>query len=202
MNVHLWTITSLCVGGLLALMCLLTLLELALKTAQLGIGPTPSGRVARKLIVELCVAEQVAQASPLTLYELGSGWGGLAHSLAVALGPGAHVTGVELAWGPLLCSRAFASLSQAPPWSQKRASLTYVHQDLTTALSQLIGGELLVCYLCPEQLRRLSDTLSSVQLPQRVTLISLLFSLPGYTATERLTVNNLYRDPVWVYRLS
>lgn len=195
-----WYMMILALGATCAIFILL---ELVWKTLKLGIGPTPSGRIARSKMVELCRHEVTKRGGSAIIYELGSGWGGLALHLAVTFGDQVRVQGVELAYLPLWVSRIRAWYrSIAHPFNKVTMQISFQHLDLILLLSQLKGGEIMVCYLCPEQMQRLSDALKSQVLPPQITLISLLFALPNYEANRRETVSNLYRDPLWCYHLS
>ena len=188
--------------GLGALLTL-TLLELAWGVTRLGIGPTPSGAAARSSIAALCQQALQEREGPSVIYELGSGWGGLSLRLARCAGLDVEVRGLELAWSPLLISRARCYLAALrSPQLRLQERLSFTCGDLVEVIPKLKGGEVLVCYLCPEQMRRLSKALNAQRLPAQVTLISLLFSLPERTAHQRLQLRGLYRDPIWVYHLS
>ena len=135
------------------------------------------------------------------------GSGGLARRLAAidlsrpaaVLRP--KVIGYELAWTPLLVSRLLhwlGSLNRAP-WA---AQLEHRRGDLTKVLAELPPGALLICYLCPAQMARLSATLQRTVLPPRVTLISILFALPDFKEAERRVLPTIFRDPLYRYQLS
>lgn len=194
-----WPTLELLLWLVIGLVVLLALLELVWRTARLGIGPTPSGALARAQLIALCRAELSERVGGARLYELGSGWGGLARALSQSITLEHTVTGLELSWAPLLVSRLMTWLLA---WRGTGARLSFERGDLVALVPRLRGGELLVCYLCPEQLQRLSTALKAQPLPPQLTLISLLFALPEHSPTQRVVVENLYRDPIWLYHLS
>ena len=183
-------------GGIVVL-CLI-LLSLAHATWRLQIAPMPSSSDARARIADLVATPLSAapQGTP-TIFELGSGWGGLAARIARTLPASStsRVRGYERSLVPYVVSRL---LRQRPP------ALTFHRRDITDAIAQARPGDVLICYLCPEQMQRLSlalrdrlqrDTLS-------VTLVSLTFALPGFAPAETLILPTLYRDRLYRYAIS
>jgi len=196
----------------------LVLLDLALYTARLGIGPTPSGKRARASLIECCVRElerlrgsEAQVGAELTIYELGSGWGGLSFALGAHLEAHERLIAFELAFSPYCLSRvALSCMRLRSPAHARDAKLSFERRDLIEVVERLQQAELqkqggrtlLVCYLCPQQMRRLSEALTKAKLPRGVSLVSLLFTLPGFSAVEEHRASNLYQDPIWVYHLN
>ena len=198
----------------ISLLCLISI-ELAYFAWKLKITPTPSVRIARDLINVLVTRHIPSEQHPqCTVHELGSGWGGLAYTLYRSTDQSTSkckVRGYELAFTPFWFSRVLY---------QRSPRLTFHQRDLTTAIESAESGDVLVCYLCPEQMQRLSDTLDSKygtkhtndgdacdtdikkeQIQVGLTLISLTFALPRFEPTESYTLPTLYRDPVYLYKL-
>ena len=212
-----WVISTL---GILLVMLLL---ELAYGVYRHGIGPTPSGRAARDLIVQICRSKQSMRdqsqidlnpvhnpkqnpPQPLTIYELGSGWGGLAYTLVKSLSRQApqqsiSVVGYEITRMPYLVSKVLELIFQyLHPHPEHR--LRYNRDDLLVALKCAQDGDLLVCYLCPTQMMRISEYLRNAEHLPALTLVSLTFALPDFTPSESYTLPTFYRDQVYVYQLS
>lgn len=93
---------------LIALIIAITVLFYQLRT---GVPPFPSTKAERQQVLKLL--EQVEIPAGATIYELGSGWGGLARDLADAY-PQATVVGIELSpfpyWVSKLRTRGRANL--------------------------------------------------------------------------------------------
>lgn len=193
---------------IIALVLLLSILYFSLR---LGIGPTSSGRSARQRLIQLCVDEVIraggrSPRSSLRIYELGSGWGGLTLALSSALSeltsqrplPPHEVIGFELSPAPYLFSklwlwlRALLFLNQRCP--------QFIREDGIKALAQARSGDIILCYLCPQQMQRIADHWRERPLQAEITLITLLFSLPNVTPNAIIQVPNLYNDQIYLYR--
>jgi hypothetical protein len=157
----------------------LAALSLIVSTLRLGIGPLPTSREVRGLILSLCPEDTRGLA-----YELGSGWGGLARALARRC-PRAQVVGLEAAFVPWAFSRMVQALVPLPNLTLRRAD--FLKQPLDEAA-------LAVCYLFTGAMQRLSTHLSP-----RTTLVSSTFALPGRTPAQTVRANDLYRTPVYLY---
>mgnify|MGYP002814730431 CR=1 FL=1 len=182
------------IGGI-AVLCLI-LLSLAHSTWRLKIAPMPSSPHARARIIELVTAQlSAAPSNEPTVFELGSGWGGLAAAIASEIATTTRVRGYERSLVPYMVSR---SLRQRPP------ALTFHRDDITTAIEKVRSGDVLLCYLCPEQMQRVSDALRArlAREPLSVTLISLTFALPDFSPAETHTLATLYRDRLYRYAIS
>lgn len=183
-------------GGI-AIVCVL-LLSIAHATWRLQIAPMPSSRHARMRIVDLVAAQ--LHATPQgrqTIFELGSGWGGLAAGIAGTIPAPATqcVRGHERSVVPYVVSRLLR---------QRSPLLTFHRRDITDAVVQARSGDVLISYLCPEQMQRLSAAILARQDrdPVTLTLISLTFALPGFSPAEVHTLPNLYRDRLYRYAIS
>ena len=187
------------------------LLELAYGVYRHGIGPTPSGLAAREALAEMCCDEtrrgrEYNPAGPLTIYELGSGWGGLSLKIARALSRAPHsdaqsvrVVGYEVTFTPYLTSALSALILRA---IHQSVDLEFRRADLICGLSAVQRGDLCVCYLCPAQMERIADYIEATRTLPPFTLISLTFALPNVTPSARYVLPTLYRDPIYVYEIS
>ena len=186
--------------GTLGICVVALLFDLAYHTWRLGISPTPSSSVARRALIKAC-QEAMEGGSPQHIWELGAGWGGLAFSLADAF-PNAQVIACERAMSP----RLICILSTYLRGFKGRVRTLNV--DLTTALPRVQAGDLMVTYLCPEQMARLREGLFELGAGERaqsgeraITLVSLTFALRGTDPSQTYQTETVFKDLVWVYRL-
>lgn len=173
-------------GALLLLLGALLLggmLSIVFYTLRTGISPMPTlGKVRRQLLPLL---EPDLEG---TLLELGCGWGTLAFALADHC-PRARVVAFELSPLPF----AFCWLRQrlAP-----RANLELRRQDFFRA--SLSGASVVVCYLFPGAMTRLTPKLLA-ELTPGTRILSHTFALRGWKPVRTLVVDDLYRTPIYLY---
>lgn len=149
-----------------------------------GITPVPSSGKARQAI--LSAAEQAPEGA---IVELGSGWGQLALALATAY-PRRQVIGYEISLVPWLVSLLLKKIYRAQ-------NLKLLRKDfLRTELPQ---AALLICYLYPGGMAKLARKLKAE--PSAQMLISNTFALPGDTPMRTIRLNDLFKSPIYVYRL-
>lgn len=169
--------------------CLLALLSILYSTLRTGVPPMPSSARSRQVLLE-CLDSAIPPHPPITVVDLGSGWGHLA--IAMARRYRQHrVEGYELSWLPWVFSRLMKSLLRLD-------NLTLYRQDFNQA--DLTHARVLVTYLNPNQMARLQQRFNRPGEPGR-TLLSISFAMPGKTAERLWRVNELYNTPVYQYRL-
>lgn len=149
-----------------------------------GASPLPTSRPVREAMLGLLPDHMVGP-----IYELGSGWGGLARALARRY-PGAPVRGFEVSLLPWAWSR-LRHLLGGPP-------------NLTFALANFHGADLsdaalVVCYLPGPAMEKLRPKLEA-ELPHGVLVLSNTFALLGWRAVEEKTVPDIHRSRVYLYR--
>jgi hypothetical protein len=169
-----------------SILSLLFLLSVSLIYSSLraGITPVPSSRKARDTIL---AATELAAAGPIL--ELGSGWGHLALALAKKY-PQRQVIGYELSFVPWLFSLCWQKLS-----GTRNLELRFGN----FLAAELPAATLLVCYLYPGGMTQLADKL----IPgKHELLISNTFALPEYPAEQVIRLDDLYKSPIYVYRVS
>lgn len=140
-------------------------------TVRTGVPPMPTGPGARAVMLRL-----MPKAVDGTVYDLGSGWGGLALALADRY-PGNPVVGIELSPIPYLFSRARLLLRPRPNLQFRRADL----------LRRPLGDAgALTCYLMPPVMRRLGPKLAAELRPGAV-VVSYTFAFDGWRP-ETMTI--------------
>jgi hypothetical protein len=152
---------------------------------RVGITPTPSGRKARQVLLA-----QVSTAQTGEVHELGAGFGGLARALARRC-PGAEVIAWESSWVPFTWAAVVQRVRPLPNLRLHRA-------DFFTA--PLAQARLVVCYLFTGAMRRLDPKLRA-ELPAGAQVLSSTFALHGWTAEATVRADDLYRTPIYCYRL-
>ena len=163
----------------------LTAISLVYSTLKTGISPMPSSLAARKAILTL------SHDLNGPIYELGSGWGGLAAALSRAH-PQRHVIGIELSWLPWLYATAIRKLVGPNNLEFKRGD--FLNVDLSSAAT-------IVCYLHPKGMDNLAKKLTDDGVTD-VTIISNTFRLPGYEPVAAMTMPDLYHTPIYRYEIN
>jgi len=212
-------ILAIAAGGTLLVAALILV-----QTFRLGAPPMPSNRRIRHAVSHLVATELVNAGRRNTrIVELGSGWGGLTRRLA-AEQPGVPVVGVERSVIPLLWSVAIqrvrgpvnarfrygdvvetglAGLLGGPTRDgpARGRPATPAEQGSETAGRTIGGRTILVSYLSSEHMKRIGHRIAERPLPHEVVLISAAFALYPYEPDRVETLDDLYRTPVYVYRL-
>lgn len=150
----------------------------------LGISPMPSSQKAQDAIIQLLPNDLEGG----VIYELGSGWGGLALDLAKRH-PEAKVIAFELSPVPLLFSRVRQLLS-------RRTNLTILRKNFYDY--NLSDAKAIICYLFPGGMRKLAPKLRR-ELPKNCVIISNTFSLPDWESDPPYFLNDLSSTRIYRY---
>lgn len=165
-------------------LALLVLGSIVWSTLRLGISPMPtSARVRRALL------DQIPRELTGTIFELGSGWGGLALALSAHC-PQARVVAIEASPFPFWVTRMRARLA-------RRSNLEVQRGDFLTVDLRL--ARLVITYLWTGAMTQLTPKLEA-ELPEGAELITHTFGLRGRTPTEVTQLTDLYRTPIYRYR--
>jgi len=178
---------------------LVAALLIVIQTTGTGAAPVPSNRAMRSAMsrflsedLERLSADPLS-ARPMRVVDLGSGWGGLTRMLA-AEHPSVTFTGVEVSIIPWAWSRV-TLLTFGP------ANARFERRDLHRALDE--HASIFLAYLSPRHMESLARELR--ERPRDATrdtvIISAAFALPGFTPDAVLQLHDLYRTPVYRYRL-
>ena len=202
----------------------LTLAHLLYGYYRLGIAPTPSGYVARRAISKTCCQllrqrllttdADTEETRQLVIYDFGSGMGGLLQSLKKQIRHDPQLQtliiqyrGIEWLWLPYICSLLLKKLSL----SSSHHLLSFHHGDFSTYLAQVKAKDIVLCYLCPQQMENLAQSIRKLSIEDRsihedkvhgFTIISLTFALPQFTPRQTYRLSNLYQDPIYIYELT
>ncbi len=140
----------------------------------------PSSRVAKRAIIE------ALPSNINSIYDLGSGWGGLVFSLARAR-PGCRVHGYELSWLPWLYSSILCL-------GHHHVKL---HRKNFYKIS-LADADLIVCYLYPGAMKKL-ETQFAQQLRPGTIVITNTFTLPSWIPLKTIALNDFWKSSIYVY---
>ena len=151
---------------------------------RLKVVPMPTLPAVRKQITDIVTGLSLP-ATPC-IYELGSGWGGLAYHTAQAL-PQAHVYGFELSPFPLFTAK----------WLRRRGNLRYQRKDIMTLDYSAV--DVVIVYLMPHLLDRLQPLLTA-QLQSGAIVIASGFPLPDQTPEMTVPMKKGLEKNIYVYR--
>lgn len=139
----------------------------------------PSSRKAKKKMLYL-----LSETSPKKIYELGSGWGGLAKKIAKSF-PESTVTAFEFSLIPFLWSKMHS-------FGMKNLQIyrkDFLKEDLQNV-------DTIVCYLYPRGMELIQKKLTG-----KHTVISNTFALPAIQPTKTVYLNDLSITPIYRYDL-
>ena len=168
----------------------LAILSVVLPTLWTRASPLPTSGAARATLLAML---------PLTVdgpvYDLGSGWGGLARALARRY-PRTPVIGFEVSPLPRAWSRlrhALGGLSDGKP-----GNLTFRFGDFHNADSP--GAALVVCYLPGPAMEKLKPKLEA-ELKPGAMVASNTFAPRGWDPAEVRTAPDAHASQVYLYRV-
>ncbi len=146
----------------------------------------PSSKKAYQAMIALAAETGVGP-----IYDLGSGWGSLVIRLAIKY-PERQIVGYELSMFPWLITKII-----------KRAlglhNLTVYREDFLKA--DLSAASVITCYLFPAAMEAIKSKLDLGKGSLRF-IISNNFALPSHQASKVVRLNDFYKSPVYLYRLS
>jgi len=185
-------------------------------TILAGISPMPSSAKAYRAMIKL--TEDTGDGA---IYDLGSGWGTLVIRMAIKH-PKRKVIGYEISLLPYLISLFIKYLLRVD-------NLTLYRQDFMNV--DLSGASVLLCYLYPDGMSKLAALIhapskreshsSTTALHGKVDskplssdtthpqsgchpdfIISNNFALPSLTAEQEVRLDDIYRSPIYRYKLN
>ncbi|CAM2010227.1 class I SAM-dependent methyltransferase [Acanthopleuribacter pedis] len=180
--------------GLFALLLLLGG-SLIWHTFRTGISPVPTPpKVARTFARGLDEVIVNAETPPRHACELGCGWGSLLIPSAKRI-PHLHWRAWERSPLPYAITRLRLMLQLG---GKQRARIQCFRRDFLKA--DLRDADVILCYLFPGAMTALADKFLREGLPNG-WLISHTFRLPGHEPWRTYQADDLYRTPVYIYRL-
>jgi len=154
-----------------------------------GSPPMPTSLTVLKVMLEMLPA-RLPGSSENAVYELGSGWGGVAMALAKKY-PQQSVVGFERAPLPYLVSKIRTWIFKKPGVQIK--SCNFLKSDISNA-------QLVVCYLMPDMMARLKPKFES-ELAIGCLVLSNNFAVPGWTPLDRVGVADFSKSQIYLYEM-
>ena len=165
---------------------LAVILLIAIPALAVGVAPAMTSTKVRAVMLK-AVPDDIEG----TIFELGSGWGGLAFALARRF-PRCPVRAFEISPVPWLYSLSRQFIAPVP-------NLSIHLSDLHRA--PLVEATLVVCYLHPRAMADLKPSFEAELRPGSLVL-SNTFAVPGWRPAAVLTADDLYSTRVYLYRMS
>lgn len=150
-----------------------------------GITPMPTSPKVKDKLNSLTLPLQQG-----VIYELGSGWGGLAFTLARKY-PSHTVVAIESSTVPYLFCRLRRYLFP-------QANLHFIRQNFHGI--SLSDAALIVCYLYPMAMEKLKLKFDR-ELGEGVFIISNTFAIRGYSPFAEVYVDDLYHTCIYIYKI-
>ena len=160
---------------------LFVMVSILVGVVRTGISPMPSSRRAVQQVLQFVVPPR-----PGSIYELGAAWGSLAIPLARAF-PDRRIIAYELSTIPWLFLLLRVRVSGLK-------NIEVVRRDFFR--DDLGKAAVVVCYLYPGSMVRLSTKLQSELIPGTV-VVSNSFALPGWVPEQKSQLKDLYRTKIY-----
>ncbi|TWX66811.1 methyltransferase [Colwellia demingiae] len=139
----------------------------------------------------LAMMQLVDETGTGNIVDLGSGWGNFVIRIAKKY-PQRQIVGYELSFLPWLMSTFLKKVLGLK-------NLTLHRQNFYQA--DLSKTSVLVCYLFPEAMNKISNKLLEEQSDVRF-VISNNFALPAWQPFKKIQLNDFYKSPVYLYQIS
>jgi len=160
--------------------------SIVFSTLKTGISPVPSSKKAYQAMITL-----TDETGTGPIYDLGSGWGSLVIRLARKY-PDRQIVGYELSIFPWLITKIIKRILGL-------SNLVVHREDFLKA--DLSGASVITCYLFPTAMKAVKSKLDLGKGNLRF-IISNNFALPSYQATKVVQLNDFYKSPVYLYRMT
>ncbi len=183
------------VSGSIACMALLAVLSIVYRSWRNGIAPMPASAPVRRQTAEL-LRQLPAGGS---VVEAGSGWGTLLLHVKRHCPDLAQIVGIENSLVPYAVSRTAVRMDRLMMRKHpKTASIAILRTDLYA--HDYAQADAVVCYLYPGAMDRLGPILAE-QLKPGSHVLSICFAIPGWRPERVVTCRDLYRTPIYCYRV-
>ena len=168
------------------IVAVLIALSIVYSTMRFGISPMPSSSKAY-----LAMVKHIEETGSGTIIDLGSGWGNFVIPIAKRY-PQRQIVGYEISLLPYFTSTLIKHILGLK-------NLTLYRQNFLKA--NLSTASVLVCYLFPETMDKIKNKLL-LEKPGVEFLISNNFALPSHQFDKVIQLNDFYKSPVYLYKLS
>ncbi|CDR34380.1 class I SAM-dependent methyltransferase [Criblamydia sequanensis] len=148
-----------------------------------GISPMPTSDKAKNKALALMSNETQG-----IVYDLGSGWGGMAIQIAKKL-PHCQIIGFETSPVPFYTSLLWNKM-------ERLANLKFVKKDFFHV--NLSDASIVYCYLYPRAMQDLKAKFEEELKPGTI-VISNTFSVPGWDPVQCLQLNDMYHTRIYAY---
>jgi 16S rRNA A1518/A1519 N6-dimethyltransferase RsmA/KsgA/DIM1 with predicted DNA glycosylase/AP lyase activity len=155
-------------------------------TIKIGISPMPSSKKAYQAIISLLDDTGIGP-----IYDLGSGWGSLVIRLARKY-PDRQIVAYELSLFPWLITKIIKKLLGL-------SNLVLHREDFLKA--DLSEASVITCYLFPAAMEEIKRKLIHGK-GKLGFIISNNFVLPSYQPSKIVQLNDFYKSPVYLYRMT
>lgn len=177
--------------------------SIMVSTLRTGTPPMPVSPLVLPVLTE-AVRRALPQSEQPVIMEAGCGWGTIVFTLHDAF-PQAELHGIELSPVPWLYARFRACLRRVRLWPRRALRPAASSQSVGPVIihrgdlfrHSFRHVDILVTYLSTEHMARLQDR--EEELPPVV--VSVAFALPGRRPDTTLLVPDIFRTPVYIYRL-
>jgi|GEM_PF-4720696 len=176
--------------GILVCAAVLFLAALVVDTWRLGAPPMPSSLAERRAVVALVDKLVREQGRPLTVVEVGAGWGGLALAVVRAC-PDCTVLAVEGAVVPAAVCWARAT------WLRLRGRPTMTVRFGDARHLDLGRPDVVVAFLGPDLTTAVADAVARRH--PAVMVVSVGFAVRGWTKTARVRLADGWRSEVGLW---
>lgn len=166
------------------LLCVCSSISIIAFSIYTGISPMPSSKSVRKIIINSMPP------SASKIYELGSGWGNIAFSLARHF-PKAEIIGYEISFIPWMISYLGKKILRLKNLKIYRKN--FFNENLSNA-------DAIFCYLYPGAMKKLGIKFFH-EIHSDCLIVSSCFSLPGWNALKTISANDFGRSSVFIYKL-
>ena len=148
-----------------------------------GIGPMPTSPKVKRLLLD-----HLPKHCKGIIFELGSGWGTLAFSLAKKYPD---------------CSIMAYENSPVPYGFSKFLNLFFRHRNLSIKRQDFFDvnlekGTIIICYLYPEAMKKLKEKFEK-ELKPGTLIASHTFSIRGWSAVKIIEVPDIYHSKIYFY---
>ncbi len=157
-------------------------------TLSTGASPTPTSPRVRQTMMTLLPKRLPTQDG--VIYELGSGWGGLALALARRY-PSHAVVGIEASLIPWLVARLRFAVTGPANLSLRRGDFM---------AGALADATLVSCYLPPEATERLREKLEA-ELRPGALVVANTFAIRPWRPLDEVTAPDIYASKVYLYEI-